>query len=184
MVPKGDSSMTTIPLDHAVPTAPADSVRPEPGPVREVWWLACHGGAGTSTLAFLTGIGIDCGQHSPVSDFSAHPEVGVVLVYRASAWGAFSAEHTLGTLARLACPPRLLGTVVVGAEERRPARAVRERIDLVGANVPAQWQVPFIRELLAASNPAQVGLHPAVADLAARLRQLVPAMGPDAADGV
>lgn len=176
--------MTTIPLDHAAPTAPAAPASDEPGPVGEVWWLACHGGAGTSTLAFLTGIGIDCGQRSPVTDFSERPEVGVVLVYRASAWGAFSAEHTLGTLAALACPPRLLGTVVVGAEERRPARSVRERIDLIGANVSAQWQVPFIRELLAASNPAQVGRHPAVADLAARLRHLVPTPASGSTDGV
>lgn len=175
--------MTTIPLDHAAPTAPAASARPDPGPVGEVWWLACHGGAGTSTLAFLTGIGIDCGQHSPVHDFAAHPEVGVVLVYRASAWGAFSAEHTLGTLAALACPPRLLGTVVVGAEERRPARAVRERIDLVAANVPTQWHVPFIRELLAAANPAQVGTHPAVAAVASALGQLAAPSASEATDG-
>lgn len=160
---------------EAQPPRPPEPAIEDPAvPRPQVWWLSCHGGAGTTTLAYLTGIGRDLGQQSPTRDFAALAHVGVVLVCRESAAGAKAASHTLGAITRLHHPPRLLGLAVVAAEDKRSSREVAERIGLLEVNMPRLWRIPFVREYLAVDDPARVGAHPAIQDLAAELGSLLP----------
>jgi hypothetical protein len=143
------SSSDTVRLRHGLP----------------VMWTGAHGGAGTTTLARLTGLGEDFGRAMP------GPAAAVVVCCRASASGTAAAGPILGRWADPSLQmPRLLAVAVTAAApgSRRPA-LVRERL-----RAWRQWglpvfEIPWYADLLAVDDPAQVGQPPAVAALGEHL---------------
>lgn len=136
-----------------------------------MWWVGCHGGAGTTTLAGLTGMGADGGTSWPTSQ--TH-EPTVVLVCRATASGVLSAigavqqwkratpRDVTGLLDVGSLRARLLGVAAVAATPRRTPRIAAERLRLLSGWVPAVWRIGWIEELLAADEPQSVGMPPDV----------------------
>jgi hypothetical protein len=150
-------------------TTPADGAAPDAG---ELWWLGCHGGAGVSTLTYLTGVGTDCRQTLPRTDFDRRPDVAVILVCRATANGVAAAHHSMNSYLSWRHRPHLLGFVAVAAEAARPSRLVDERLRLLKAQAPRVWVMPWVGALNAVHDPAEVGAIPAYQRLAAELKEL------------
>ncbi|MGC4876218.1 hypothetical protein ACLQ26_08155 [Micromonospora sp. DT43] len=142
---------------------PADAVA-EGWPT--VWWIGCHGGSGSSTLARLTGLGRDFPPGWPLFP-PAWPIAEVVLVCRASATGVLAATGAVEQWRRRAAPPqvRVRGLVAVAASPRKPPRIVVERLQLLAGWVPALWRVGWQEVLLAADDPTDVGIPHDVAAL-------------------
>ncbi|MFY1573341.1 hypothetical protein ACN26Z_00405 [Verrucosispora sp. WMMD703] len=127
-----------------------------------VWWVGCHGGAGTSTLARLVGFGADFGAAWPALT-PAMPGAQVVLVCRASASGTWSATGAVEQWRRRAGVARmtwLLGVVAVAASPRRPPRIATERLRLLSGWAPQIWRVGWIDDLLAVDEPTDIGTPP------------------------
>ena len=129
-----------------------------------LWWVGCHGGAGTSTLAAVTGLGAD-GERvwpNPVGH-----EVPVVLVCRLSAAGTWAATGAVEQWYRRYVPPgiRLLGLVAVAASAKRAPNLANERLELIAGWLPKIWRVGWVETFLATDTPAAVGMPPDVAAL-------------------
>ncbi|MGC9670957.1 DUF6668 family protein [Planosporangium sp. 12N6] len=137
-----------------------------------VWWVGCHGGAGTSTLARVCDVGVDVGMAWPLLE-QGWPTADVVLVCRASARGLWSAVGALEQYKRRQAPVgvRLVGLVAVAATPRRPPRIVTERLQLTAGWTPALWRVGWVEEYLAADDPRDLGVPPDVAALRHALGQ-------------
>lgn len=131
-----------------------------------LWWVGCHGGAGTTTLAALTGLGVDGGTAWPTPE-PGQPPVRVVLVCRASAAGAQAATAAVEQRKRQAALAEihLLGVVAVAASARKPPRRAAERLRLLAGWAPAVWRVGWVEEYLAADDPGELGVQPDVAAL-------------------
>lgn len=146
-----------------------------------VWWVGCHGGAGTSTLCRLTGLGLDVGAAWPAHDLGAYPPpTSVVLVCRLTAGGTWAAMGAVDQWRRrmsmapdpapaLAPSPYLMppgiqvtGIVAVAASPRRPPRLATDRLRLLSGWVPRVWRVGWVDALLAADDPTEVGMPPDV----------------------
>lgn len=128
-----------------------------------LWWVGCHGGAGVSTLAALTGVGATMGPVWP----QVAPEwriQSVVLVARATATGVRAASGAVEQWrSRRVTNVRVLGLVVVAASAKRPPKIVTERLQLLAGWLPKTiWRVGWTEALLAADNPADVGVPPDV----------------------
>lgn len=168
--PPRPPSTQALPSAELLPQAPHSTELP-PQAIRELWWLGCHPEAGTSTLASLTGVGIDQGLAAPRLDFENLPGLGVVLVCRASAKGTWRAQVALGRYEQLKHRPILVGFVAVAAAPGKTPRLVRDRLTLLGQSARV-WQVAWTPEHLVAP-PDAVGAHPSVQRLGADLRQLM-----------
>jgi hypothetical protein len=131
-----------------------------------VWWVGCHGGAGTTTLVTTIGLGADAGRAWPAAE-PGDPPVRVVLVCRVTAAGVMAATVAVEQWRRHAVPPgtALLGVVAVAASERRPPRRAAERLRLLAGWVPALWRVGWVEEYLAADDARDIGVPPDVAAL-------------------
>jgi hypothetical protein len=135
-----------------------------------VWWVACHGGSGTSTLASLCGLGVDAGRAWPPRAQSHEPTPTVVLVCRATAAGTFAAtaavrqwqQKTKELATSAAVAPDVLGVAAVAASPRRMPRIAAERLQLLAGWVPTVWRIGWIEALLAADEPREVGMPPDV----------------------
>jgi hypothetical protein len=128
-----------------------------------LWWVGCHGGAGVSTLTALTGVGAEMGPVWPQvpADWRIQP---VVLVARGSAAGIRAASGAVEQWrSRGVTNVRVLGLVVVAASPKRPPKIVTERLQLLAGWLPKSiWHVGWMEALLAADNPADVGVPPDV----------------------
>jgi len=157
------------------PTSPTcEEVTRWPG---GLWLVGVHGGAGVTSLA-QAGVGLDGGRRWPQSpvpgvgtphpvkgptvplppvsgvrspDAQGVPPGGVLLVARETASGLDTASRAAASVQRNRVPDWLyvLGLVVVAASPNRPARLVRERMQLVPGWFPQLWYVPWVPELLA-----------------------------------
>ncbi|MGN9774826.1 hypothetical protein ACTMS0_03450 [Micromonospora sp. H33] len=140
-----------------------------------VWWVGCHGGAGTSTLARLVGFGLDFGKAWPLVT-PAMPAANVVLVCRASAQGAWAATGAIEQWRRRAGMTgvtKVVGVVAVAASPRRPPRIATERLQLLRGWAPQIWRVGWVDALLAADDPRDVGAPPEVEALRNAIWQTV-----------
>ncbi|MFG1955049.1 hypothetical protein [Micromonospora sp. NPDC048830] len=130
-----------------------------------VWWVGCHGGAGTSTLARLVGFGLDFGSKGWPLVTPAMPPTHVVLVCRASAagtWAATGAIEQWRSTPGMHSLTKVLGVVAVAASPRRPPRIATERLQLLRGWAPEVWRVGWVDALLAADDPRDVGASPDV----------------------
>jgi hypothetical protein len=151
------------------PVLPPGAVGPPHRP-DEWWWIGCHGGAGISTLARLTGGGRQAREAIP-TPAPGDPRAAV-LVTRAT---AFALWQTMGVIEQWKqrnwpADLRLLGLVVVAATPRRrpprgAPRIVEERIEVMKHWLPGVWRICWIDHLLAVDDPAAVGMPPDVAAL-------------------
>ncbi|QSB07188.1 hypothetical protein [Natronoglycomyces albus] len=141
-------------------------------PVRDVWWLGCHGGSGVTTLATLTGIGRDCGTHIGHLDW-AEAQPGLVLVCRSHSSGTASAARVIGQSQDPAYgAPPVLGVAVVADCGRKPPRIVADRIQVWSQSMRV-WQLPWVDALRADVDAIDVP-PPAYTALADELSTLVP----------
>lgn len=129
----------------ATPDTPA-APHPEAGaPTRSVtaqaqqqelpeWcWVGAHGGAGTSTLHQVSGVGHDFGRIWP------SPPARVLLVARTHAHGLQCARRQLGRRGAAA----VWALVLVADAPRRPPRELRAQIRILGGTVPRLWSIPW-----------------------------------------
>jgi hypothetical protein len=131
-----------------------------------VWWVGCHGGAGTTTMSQLVGMGVDMGGVWP-EPRPEEPAPAVVLVCRATAAGTWAAT---GAVRQWQARPetlrvRLLGIAAVAASPRRAPRIAVERLQLLAGWVPTVWRIGWVEALLAADDPRDIGTPPDVAAL-------------------
>lgn len=141
-----------------------------------VWWVGCHGGAGVTTLARLTGIGLDFGSRGWPLVTPATPPAHVVLVCRATASGTWAATGAIEQWRRrsgMPGPVGVLGVVAVAASPRRPPRIVTDRLHLLRGWAPAVWNVGWVDALLAADDPHDVGASPDIEALRHAIRQKI-----------
>jgi hypothetical protein len=127
-----------------------------------LWWVGCHGGAGVTTLARMTGIGAEMGAAWPQvpPEWRIQP---VVLVARASAAGLRAAEGAVEQWrTRRVLNVRTMGLVVVSASPKRPPKIVTERLQLLEGWMPSIWRVGWLETFLAADDPMDVGVPPDV----------------------
>jgi hypothetical protein len=131
-----------------------------------VWWVGCHGGAGTTTLATVTGIGADMGVGWP-TPVEGCPPIQVVLVCRVTASALWAATGAVNQWKRRALPAsiRVMGLVGVAASARKPPRRAVERWRLLAGWLPAVWRVGWVEEYLAVDHAPDIGVPPDVAAL-------------------
>lgn len=141
-----------------------------------VWWVGCHGGAGTSTLARLAGFGLDFGNGWPMVS-PAMPRTHVVLVCRATASGTWAATGAIehGRRPGMSGLYKVLGLVAVAASPRRPPRIATERLQLLRGWTPEVWRIGWVDALLAADDPHDVGASPDIEALRTAIWQKVQA---------
>jgi hypothetical protein len=143
-----------------------------------LWWAGCHGGAGVTTLAQVTGVGIDGGTAWPAPPLTGPPTV-VILVCRASARGTWAATGAVEQWRSGNTPGniQLAGVVAIPASDRRPPRVALERLRLIAGWVPELWRLGWVEEYLATDDPRDLGKPPpdvaALRHTAARARQLM-----------
>lgn len=165
----------TTPLPH-LPSSPM----PEhvlQGGWPPLWWVGCHGGAGVTTLARMTGIGAEMGAAWPLvpPEWRIQP---VVLVARGSAAGTHAAVGAVEQWRRRAVSNvRVMGLVVVAASPKRPPKIVTERLQLLGGWLPSIWRVGWVETLLAADDPMDVGVPPDVQTVSHALERILNEVG-------
>jgi hypothetical protein len=154
---------------RSVPIPAHLSSPPAPG-WPALWWVGCHGGAGTTTLARLTGLGAELGTAGWPRVGADAPVQPVVLVARGSASGTWAAMGAVEqSRARTVPGVRVLGIVVVAASPRRPPKVAADRVQLLAGWVPQVWRVGWHDALLAAEDAASVGMPPDVDKLRSAL---------------
>jgi hypothetical protein len=135
--------------------------RTEPCAPALIWAVACHGGAGVSTIAAqLAHVG-DSGQRWP-----ARPDEApfVVLIARESARGLAAAEMAARQYHTGHAPPHvhLLGLALVAAQRKpsalgsKPAPALRRHRELIGTLFEHIWRIdwhPYLLERPLADLP-------------------------------
>lgn len=139
-------------------------------PTPAVWWVACHGGAGTSTLARLCGLGVDAGRAWPAPPKPHERPPLVVLVCRMTADGTWAATAAVRQwrqkadelATRNAIPPQLLGVAAVAASPRRPPKLAADRLRMLAGWVPAIWRIGWVDALLGTDEPLSIGIPPDV----------------------
>jgi hypothetical protein len=126
-----------------------------------LWWVGCHGGAGVTTLARVTGLGIDGGTAWPAPHPDSPPVV-VVLVCRETARGTWAATGAVEQWRSGNIPghTRLAGIVAIPASHRRSPRVALERLQLLAGWVPALWRLRWVEEYLATDDPGDLGNPP------------------------
>ncbi|MFI9311123.1 DUF6668 family protein [Streptomyces triculaminicus] len=143
-----------------------------PGVEPSFWWVSCHGGAGTSTLAAAIGPGgTEAGGYWPAPP---RPVLArVVLVARTHYHGLLRAQTAGRQWASAQVPEgvEVLGLVQVADAPGRLPRPLREFAALVGGGFPRVWEIPWIEDLrLGAPLPPD---HPAFRRLGLDLHHIV-----------
>ena len=133
------------------------------------WWVGCHGGAGTSTLAAaVPGTGQMRGWPAP-----QHGQARAVLVARTHAIGLLAAQNAARQWAAAAVPAgvRLLGLVLVADAPGRLPEPLKDLAALVCGGVPRSWMIAYLPALRTGPTPEVLAAAPLRA-LAADLTRL------------
>ncbi|MFI9724533.1 DUF6668 family protein [Streptomyces sp. NPDC052396] len=136
------------------------------------WWVSCHGGAGTTTLATAVGSsGAESGGYWPAPPRPALARV--VLVARTHYYGLTRAQLVGRQWASAQAPEgvEVLGLVQVADAPGRLPRELRDLALLVAGGFPRVWQIPWIEDLRRGA-PLPPG-HPAVRQLGLDLHHIV-----------
>ncbi|WP_146058910.1 hypothetical protein [Actinomadura rubteroloni] len=134
------------------------------------WFLACHGGAGSTTLYEAIPGGMDAGRWWPLG--APPTAMRVVLVTRSHAHGLRSAQaaaHQWSRSPELRSVDLLGLAVIADAPGRRP-RPLRDLLELVSGGVPRVWDLPWVEEMRLGTPPAEIQLPAPYLSLAADLR--------------
>ena len=118
-----------------------------------VWAVACHGGAGASTLAaMLEHVGDSKGAWPSRDDESPF----VVLVARDSSEGLAAADRALRQYRTGWVPAstQLVGLVLIAAGPRKPSTAVRQRRELISVLARTVWSIGWHHYLLGTDRTA------------------------------
>ena len=118
-----------------------------------VWAVACHGGAGASTLAaMLDHVGDSEGAWPGRTDESPF----VVLVARDSSDGLAAADRALRQYRTGWVPAstQLVGLLLVAAGPRKPSTAVRQRRELISVLADTVWPIGWHDYLLGTDRSA------------------------------
>jgi hypothetical protein len=144
------------------------------GPLWRLRWLACHGGAGVTTLVQLSGLGHDAGASWPAPD-PGGGRVPVVLVCRASATGTARAAAAVEQSRNVAELKHvdLLGMVVLAANPGPVSPHVSARLLLLEGWVRRQWWIGWHDAYVHADDPRTVGPSPDVLKLRDQLHPLL-----------
>lgn len=134
----------------AVPAQPVEEflpVRTVRADRRPCWFVGCHGGAATTTLANLVKGGADAGRYWPIPESGAPARV--VLVARSNSAGLAAAQAAARqwALGSLNDQVELLGLAVVADAPGRLPKPLRDHLDLVAGAVPAVWFLPWVDAL-------------------------------------
>ena len=130
-------------------------------------WVGAHGGAGVTSLASVTGLGLETSQRWPA------PELGwpvrVVVVCRSNAAGYTAAARMIQEWASGSVPGiELLALVVVADAPTKPTRALKARLHELSGTVPVVLTVPWIaawRDAPFSADSAATRVAAAVASL-------------------
>jgi hypothetical protein len=111
------------------------------------WWTGCHGGAGVTTLAGVTGCGRDSLRHWPV--LSSGNQSKVVLVARTHEAGLRAAQAAARQWASGMLPHQveLIGLVLTPDAPGRLPRQLADLARLVSGGVPRTWEIGWHEEL-------------------------------------
>lgn len=135
------------------------------------WYVGCHGGAGTSTLAVAVSGGADAGRHWPLPQPSR--ESSVVLVTRDHAAGLRAAQGgALQWASGVLVGVSLLGLAVVASAPGRRPKPLRDLIQLVAGAFPRVWELPWVESFRLGDPVDQVDLPAAFTSMAADLSSL------------
>lgn len=144
--------------------------RPRDGARNGGWRLeliGAHGGAGTSTLAAMSGL-----AESVTARPQASSTTSYVAVARTSASGLTAARHLLRE-AILDSHADVLGLVLVPDAPGRLPKPLRELVDLTTGAAPRVWSARWVEDLRFATQPPCTPPAP-LRDLVAALTQLRP----------
>lgn len=130
-------------------------------------WIGSHGGAGVTSLASVTGLGLEVSQRWPA------PELGwpdrAVVVCRSNAAGYTAAARMIQEWASGSVPGiELVALVVVADAPAKPTRALKARLHELSGTVPIVLTVPWIatwRDTPFSADPAATRVGAAVAAL-------------------
>ncbi len=130
-------------------------------------WVGAHGGAGVTSLASATGLGLALSQHWPAQELRWPARV--VLVCRSNAAGYTAAARMIQEWASGSVPGiELLALVVVADAPARPTRALKTRLHELSGTVPLVLTVPWIaawRDTPCSADPAATRVAAAVVAL-------------------
>ncbi len=130
-------------------------------------WVGAHGGAGVTSLASVTGLGLAVSQRWPAPDLGWPGRV--VVVCRSNAAGYTAAARMIQEWASGSVPGiGLLALVVVTDAPAKPTRALKTRLHELSGTVPVVLTVPWIaawRDTPFSADPAATRVAAAVAAL-------------------
>lgn len=128
-----------------------------PGPA--VWFVGAHGGAGVSTLTHYLPFAGDSRRAWPSGQYREIESPYAVLVARETIEGLRAAHEAIIAHGDTGMQCELLGLITVAASDR-PAKPVRQYLDVVRASVPAHWPIAHHRFLAHAAVDQLPSWHP------------------------
>ncbi|MEW2353741.1 DUF6668 family protein [Spirillospora sp. NPDC029432] len=138
-----------------------------------VFFIGCHGGAGTSTLHRLLPNSVDAGRYwpAPQSGF-----VNAVLVARTHADGLRWAQGAIRQWADGSIPPavNLLGLAAVADAPGRLPKPLKQLLDLISGGVPNLWQLPWVEAWRLGDPVDRTSMPSAYLKMSTELQQLIP----------
>ena len=138
-----------------------------------MWFLACHGGAGTSLLTrvYARHQARNAGRVWPLAQPPA-PKSRVLLVARTDHRGLRSAQAAAQQWAAGYAPGvDLLGLVLIADAPGKLPKPLAELAGLVAGGVPRTWRVPWVEDTRFGALPQPD--HPALRDLTSNLAALL-----------
>ncbi|WP_425585209.1 DUF6668 family protein [Yinghuangia aomiensis] len=139
-------------------------------PVPPWWWVACHGGAGATTLATILGGGDTDSRGWPIHVDGSRP--GVVLVARTNATGLRDAQHAARQWASDSLGAvRLWGLVAVADAPGPLPEVLGQRLHVVGGGFPRVWLIPWNAAWRLGQGLTLPEAPPQLSTLAGELRQ-------------
>jgi len=165
-IPDRSSHVVAAPAPRWTLTPRADH---PPAGAGEFVWVGAHGGAGVSSLASASGLGLVLSRQWPAPELGWPPHT--VLVCRSNAAGYTAAARLIQEWASGSVPgTHLMALVVVADSPTKPTRALKARLHELSGAVPVVLTVPWIttwRETPYTPNPTVTRVAASVAALIA-----------------
>lgn len=142
------------------------------GPGPALWFSACHGGAGASTLSAIFPQGRSAGRYWPVPE-PPH-RARVLLVARTHASGLCAAQAAARQWAAGVLPNvRLLGLVAIADAPGKLPKPLKDLLRLISGGVPQVWELPWVEAIRLGDPPDQIRLPSAYTRFAQDLSRII-----------